>query len=240
MTLDRIGTYVVEKSVGDSVFARGDGGLPVVLKPLPEGCLSEAQLHPFVHDRLGRIRELAHVGVAQLYGVEKLNGKPYLVWERLAGRSLEEAFRERPDGAIKLGREILGHVDLLHQLGIVHGALHARNVILMPDGSARLTHISPLLHQDEAEDIKAMGAMLLQMGLPVDIASQTRLVDLSRQLRDLSQGAAEGLSQRRRHLAEAARGRRVRRLSAAGALAAVAAGVVIAWALWWTFGRGGN
>jgi hypothetical protein len=49
--------------------AGGAGGRSVVLKALDQDCLWKGQLHPNVKDRLGRVRELAHSGVANLYGV---------------------------------------------------------------------------------------------------------------------------------------------------------------------------
>ena len=50
------------------------GGRRVVLKRLDEDCLWKGQLHPSVKDRLARVRELAHQGVANLHGVERDQG----------------------------------------------------------------------------------------------------------------------------------------------------------------------
>jgi hypothetical protein len=60
-------------------------------------------------------------------------------------------------------REVVLSVEALHQVGIVHGAIHARNIIVDPTGRPRLTHISPLLFHDPAVDEKAISLMLAKL-----------------------------------------------------------------------------
>src|SRR5687768_14870679 len=54
-------------------------GRRVVLKRLEDDCLLEGELHPLIRDRLSRVRELAHVGVANLLAVELDGDAAYLV-----------------------------------------------------------------------------------------------------------------------------------------------------------------
>jgi hypothetical protein len=67
------------------------------------------------------------------------------------GRTLEEV---RGDAAAwaRWAREVILAVEALHAAGIVHGAVHERNVIVDPHGQVRLTHVSPLLHSDSDHD----------------------------------------------------------------------------------------
>src|SRR5881394_1545887 len=90
--LPEIGGYRVTAALlpDQSWLAEAAGGRRVVLKTLDEDCLWKGQLHPNIRDRLGRVRELAHVGVANLYGVEREAGLTYLVWEYVEGRTLAE------------------------------------------------------------------------------------------------------------------------------------------------------
>src|SRR5258706_9700483 len=85
-----IGGYrVLRTMVADqSWLGRATGGRPVVLKTLDEDWLWKGQLHPNIKDRLGRVRELAHSGVANLYGVERDDNLTYLVWEFVEGETL--------------------------------------------------------------------------------------------------------------------------------------------------------
>src|SRR5687767_13638500 len=56
---------------GSTFLAIGPGGRGVVLKKMDDDCLLRGQLHPSIRERLGRVRELAHGGVANLYGVAR-------------------------------------------------------------------------------------------------------------------------------------------------------------------------
>jgi hypothetical protein len=164
--LSEIGGYsgVAELTAGQTWRARAAGGREVVLKALDDDCLWNGQLHPNVKDRLSRVRELAHVGVANLYGVERDAGLTYLVWEYVAGQTLAERAASAsacpPRDLLLLARELVLAVEMLHARGIVHGALKASNVIVDADGRIVLTHVSPLLYTEPAEDVAALQELL--------------------------------------------------------------------------------
>jgi hypothetical protein len=148
-------------------LARAPGGRLVVLKSLDDDCLWKGQLHPNIKDRLGRVRELAHVGVANLFGVERAGSLVYMVWEFVPGVTFDEhaAARERPwRDVLALMRELILSVEMLHGRGIVHGAIKASNVIVGERGErAILTHVSPLLYGDPQEDVRAVTAMFREL-----------------------------------------------------------------------------
>ena len=186
----RIGGYRVlrELAEGRTWAAEGNGGKRVVLKIVESDCLMGQQLHPMIRDRLGRVRELAHVGVANLYGVERCGEQVFLVWEWVEGVTLEEWLGKKgeaegcgfgvqgsgrnEEGARNGAREGLGRVrrelrqgvEAMHALGIVHGAIHGRNVIVRAEGGVCLTHVSPLLYNDPVTDLAAVGVLEGEMG----------------------------------------------------------------------------
>lgn len=155
-----IGGYEVIRTLSDQNWlAIAPGGRRMVLKALDEDCLWKGQLHPNVKDRLARVRELAHSGVANLYGVEREGALTYLVWEYVDGITLEE-FAALPRcghrDLLLLARELVLSVETLHARGIVHGSLKASNIIVGADGRAVLTHVSPLLYSDPAQDVATL------------------------------------------------------------------------------------
>jgi serine/threonine protein kinase len=162
-----IGGYEVIRALGEgqSWLAAAPGGRVVVLKMLDEDCLWKSQLHPSIKDRLGRVRELAHVGVANLYGVERADGLVYMVWEYVAGDTLDEyvAARCAYRDLVNLARDLVLSVEMLHARGIVHGNLKCANVIVTEDGKLVLTHISPLLYTEPENDVSALLAMLQEL-----------------------------------------------------------------------------
>ena len=134
-------------------------GRKIVLKRLDDDCLLDRQLHPSIRERLNRVRELPLTSVANLIGVEKVDGVAQLVWEFVPGSCLEEIRGDAPAWG-RLAREIILAVEALHSTGIVHGAIHERNVIVDDRGEVRLTHVSPLLYSDTDHDAADVVDML--------------------------------------------------------------------------------
>lgn len=146
-----------------SYLARGPGGRTVVLKRVDEDCLLGNQLHPSIKERLARVRELAHGGVANLHGVAREGDSAWLIWEYVAGRTFEEFVAQEchtPAELLDLARELVLAVDALHAQGIVHGAVIGTNVIVTPEGAMRLIHISPLLYTDMQADVECIISLL--------------------------------------------------------------------------------
>ena len=124
----------------------------VIRKRLDEDCLLDGQLHPSIRRRLERVREVALTNVANLIGVERNDGGvAEMVWQFVPGTPLEEI---RGDALAwnRWAREVILAVEALHSTGIVHGAIHERNVIIDPRGEVHLTHVSPLLYTDTDHD----------------------------------------------------------------------------------------
>jgi hypothetical protein len=162
--MNQIGEYQIERALTpDQTFlALAPGGRNVVLKILDSECLQRGQLHPNIHARLSRVRELAHCGVANLLGVERVESRIFAVWEYVAGEPLDRyvAAMQSPEQMTALAREIILAVQSLHALGIVHGAIHAGNIIIDDRKQVRLTHVSPLLYDDPAADDHDLTTML--------------------------------------------------------------------------------
>lgn len=160
-TPQRIGGYRVVRALArqKSFVAEDEAGRRVVIKLLDPDCLLDNQLHPSIHDRLSRVRELAQASVANLYGVERDLDLVFMVWEYVDATSFVE-YASSPDVSdadlIKLMRELALAVESLHARGIVHGAIHDGNVFVDSDGKIHLTDISPLLYHDPAVDERAV------------------------------------------------------------------------------------
>jgi hypothetical protein len=246
---EEIGGYRVVRALreGETFEAVAAGGRRrVVLKVLEGDCLLRGQLHPSVKERLARVRELAHPGVANLHGVERAEvgreAVAYLVWDYVAGRTIEEyaADEETPPwSVVGVGRELILAVESLHALGLVHGAIKGGNVFVGDDGTVKLTHVSPLLYHDPARDAAAVVALLIrvleQRGEAGTAAGRVlaqaaeKAVDLPRLRAKLA--AAE--AQREKAQDAWAEGQGIRRRAMLGALAAAMAGAGMAYGVRW-------
>lgn len=156
----------------------------LVAKPLPRDCLVQGELHAHVRARLTRVRELAELRVGRLHGVEEdPELGPMLLWGWVEGEDLPAAAARGLIGSelgsvTDIARRLVSCVEKLHLLGIVHGALHLRNVIVSPQGELVLTHISPLVVDDVSRDAAAVVQMLRGLNsspaLPPGTASVSR------------------------------------------------------------------
>jgi hypothetical protein len=168
--------YRVQRELkpGLSWLATAPDGRKVVLKILPETCLLQDQLHAEIRDRLERIRELPHVGVANFLGVEHDGNRKLAVWEHVPGTTLD-AYAADHAGALprSLACELVSAVQTLHALGLSHGAIHSRNVIITPTGAVRLTHLSPLLYLDHDIDVQGLLEVLPLLGCRQPLADLT-------------------------------------------------------------------
>jgi len=177
---ETIGDYRIVSALSATAFrALGPGDKEVVLKRFDNDCLQRGQLHPGIHARLSRVRELAHPGVANLHSVER--DIPYLfaVWDDVPGLPIDRYVstqRSELPAIGRLARELILVVESLHALGIVHGRIHANNVLIDTRGNIRLTHISPLLYDDPAIDhaavIELLGHLLSVSGQGQSVLAQ--------------------------------------------------------------------
>jgi tRNA A-37 threonylcarbamoyl transferase component Bud32 len=175
----------------------------VVLKKLDEDCLHRGQLHPNIKERLARVRDLPHPRLATLRAVERWNDVPCIVWTWMDGETWDDALGKSTESFAALAGGLVDAVDALHELGIVHGKLHGRNIIVAPDKQVWLTDISPYLYTDQSADINAVIRLLDGVSSRLDSNVTQRL---QQHLDDLACGAIglRELSQALRSVGDAA------------------------------------
>ena len=161
---DRCGYPIVQSLGPETDLVVDERGAKLVVKKLNESCLLQGRLHPSILERLQRVRELPLHGVANFQGVQRDGEYSFLIWAFVEGRPLDEyvaglSVVERS----AIVREVKIVVDALHAAGLVHGAIHARNVIVDDRGRPHLTHISPLLFYDPAIDQTAVKRMIHEL-----------------------------------------------------------------------------
>jgi hypothetical protein len=238
--------YVLESELaaGVTYLAVGPGNRKVVFKRLDEDCLLGKALHPSIAERLNRVRELAHLAVANLHGVVRDGTDAFLVWEYIPGSTLDDwtSSERSARELLVLAGEIILHVESLHMQGIVHGSVVGGNVIVGPDGSVRLTHISPLLYSEPVADIEAVVVLLrgvADRSPPRHESLQTLLAEAAEtgmNLRTLGTRVAVLLeSGGKPPAAEPAPEKRLRVRTVIEILVVAALGLAVGWGVWRAF-----
>ncbi|MEM9065002.1 MAG: protein kinase [Planctomycetota bacterium] len=116
-------------------------GREVAIKALPE----EVAEDPTRLDRFERearvLAQLNHPNVAGIYGVEEQDGARYLVLEYVKGETLADALDRGPlpvDEVINLAVQIASGVEAAHEAGVIHRDLKPGNIVITPDGKAKV------------------------------------------------------------------------------------------------------
>jgi tRNA A-37 threonylcarbamoyl transferase component Bud32 len=97
---------------------------------------------------------LNHPGVVTVFDVVEEDGRPWIVMELVAGRSLDRLLAE--DGPLpplqtaRLGERLLSALSCAHTAGVLHRDVKPANVLLTADGEVVLTDFGIATHPGEA------------------------------------------------------------------------------------------
>jgi hypothetical protein len=143
--LDRIGKYRIVERLGSGgqgeIFraVHPELGRDVVIK------WGAAGLPDYVQQRLieeGRIlARLEDPGLVRVFDVDRHQGRPYIVFEYVAGQSLTDVVRRQPmstHAAARLVAEVARVLDYAHRQGVLHRDLKVSNILVDAAGRPRL------------------------------------------------------------------------------------------------------
>ncbi|MBB4788032.1 serine/threonine-protein kinase [Streptomyces rapamycinicus] len=133
-------------------------GRPVVVKELWPGLDPDPEAHRRRVERLRRLVRVlaatAHQHLAAVYDLGEIDGRLWIVMERVGRRSLADRLSDRsgrftvPETA-RTGLEVLRGLRALYAVGVAHGDVKPENVLFRPDGSAVLVDHLGLAFADE-------------------------------------------------------------------------------------------
>lgn len=108
---------------------------------------------------------ITHPAIAQVYDVDEQDGLIFIAMELVEGSSVRELIQRKSLdllGAIDVAEQVAGGLTKAHQAGIVHRDIKSANVMVTPDGHAKILDfgLAKLLDQD-ASTIVGDGHSLL-------------------------------------------------------------------------------
>ena len=156
-------------------------GREVAIKVLPPHFAEDAERLKRFGREATTLASLNHPNVAQIFGVDEVDGLCFLVLELVPGESLEERLKRGPlpiAEAIDVGRQIAEGLEAAHEAGVIHRDLKPANVRLTPDGKVKVLDFGLAKPAREAGDTKSSTDSVLSteagrlLGTPTSMAPE--------------------------------------------------------------------
>jgi len=122
---------------------------PVAVKIIADTIASDPEFRARFRREARTAAGLSHPNLIGIYDYAEGAERPYLVMEYVAGDNLAQRLSRHGevDGAL-LARELLGALAHIHAAGIVHRDVKPQNVLITPDGRAKLIDFGIALPAD--------------------------------------------------------------------------------------------
>jgi serine/threonine-protein kinase len=143
----RFGPY----EIGDSIGAGGMGVVyratdtvldrQVALKVLPASFAADAERIARFEKEAKMLASLNHAAIAQIYGLERSDGKTALVMELIEGETLAERIAQGAlpvNEAMGIAMQIVDALEAAHGQGVIHRDLKPANIKLTPQGTVKV------------------------------------------------------------------------------------------------------
>jgi serine/threonine-protein kinase len=149
LTGQKVGPFVIEKELGSGAMGtvyRGTHtktGQKVAVKFMsPSLGANERSLARFERE-VAILKQLKHPNIVRCFGASKFQGMPYYAMEYVEGESLDYVMERRGritwEELVTLGRQLCDALHHAHMQGIIHRDLKPSNLMVLRDGSVKLT-----------------------------------------------------------------------------------------------------
>ncbi|MEA2642796.1 MAG: eukaryotic-like serine/threonine-protein kinase [Chloroflexota bacterium] len=127
-------------------------GRRVAIKVLhPQQARTQAAVVRFEREARS-IAALSHPSIVDVYDFGQDDGRYYIIMQYVEGTSVKEVLRRgalRTQQAVDVGVQIAKALDYAHGRGIVHRDVKPQNILIMPDGGAKLVDFGIAVSQGD-------------------------------------------------------------------------------------------
>jgi serine/threonine protein kinase len=143
----RLGSYEILAPLGaggmGEVYRARDTklGREVAIKSLPQAFLADSERLARFRREAQTLASLNHPNIAAIYGLEEVDGTPYLVLELVAGETLTARLARGAlpvREALAVGIQIAAAIEAAHERGVIHRDLKPGNVMINASDVAKV------------------------------------------------------------------------------------------------------
>src|SRR5258705_9542787 len=144
-----LGPFLVEKELGwgamGSVFrARHEkSGQVVAIKLISVALASNEQAIVRFQREVSILKQLDHPNITKYLGTGRWHNAPFLIMEFVQGESLEAMLERRQrftwEEVVAIGQQLCSALQHSHEKGIIHRDLKPANLMVLADGTVKLT-----------------------------------------------------------------------------------------------------
>jgi serine/threonine protein kinase len=146
----QLGPFLIEKELGAGAMGavyRGkyvETGQVVAVKVMAPGLGTRSDAANKRFEREANIlKQLRHPNIVRLFGVGKFRGTAYYAMEYVQGESLDKVMSRRDrmtwEEVVDLGQQLCAALQHAHEKGIIHRDLKPSNLMILPEGTLKLT-----------------------------------------------------------------------------------------------------
>jgi eukaryotic-like serine/threonine-protein kinase len=141
----------------------------VALKFIPAEMVNDRKsLDRFVREARAA-SQLNHPGICTIHDIEDLNGHPFIVMEKLEGRSLKDLMRSRRmevDEILDIGIQVSDALAASHAKGIIHRDIKPANIFVAQNGQTKILDfgLAKIVHDPNSSEA-AIEDSLTAMGV---------------------------------------------------------------------------
>jgi serine/threonine-protein kinase len=145
----KIGPFVVDKELGAGAMGavyrarHEESGKRVAIKIVAPGLAGNETAMARFQREAAILKQLRHPNIVRLVATGRFSGTPFYAMEYVEGESLDRVMARRGriswEEVVTLGMQLCEALEHAHDRGIVHRDLKPSNVMVLPDGTLKLT-----------------------------------------------------------------------------------------------------
>src|SRR5262249_4407041 len=145
----QIGPFAVEKEIGAGAMGAvylaryTKTGQRVAIKVIAPGLGTSRTAQARFEREANILKQLKHPNIVRLYAHGRFHGTPFYAMEYIEGESLDHVMQRRGrvtwEEVVTLGGQLCAALQHAHEQGIIHRDLKPSNLMVLPDGTIKLT-----------------------------------------------------------------------------------------------------